>query len=144
MTAATSTRKDRRRGSALVEFSTVALLLIMLIFTMFEMNRMLLVMTALADCARAGVRYAIVHGSDHAATAADIKGVIRAFASTGFLDTSRITIADPTYTACSTCLTNKDPGSTVDIKVIYAYDPLTSYFPLSINLGSSSEGIITF
>ena len=143
MRAAMSSR-DPRRGSALIEFSIVALLLFMLIFTIFEIDRLLLVMTALADSTRAGTRYAIVHGSDNAATATQIKDVIRDFASTGLLDTSRLTIPDPTYTACGTCTTNKDPGSKVFIRVTYVYDPFTTYFPLSINLGSSSQGIITY
>jgi Flp pilus assembly protein TadG len=131
-------RRKGNRGSTLVEFSLIALLLIMIIFTMFEMDRMVLVMTALADSTRAGMRYAIVHGSDNTVTAAQIKTVITNYASTGIINTARLNVPTLTYTP------NNSPGSKVDITVTYVYDPFTSYFPLSVTLSSTSQGIITY
>jgi hypothetical protein len=37
-------------------------------------------------------------------------------------------------------------GSTVTVKVVYTYDPLVSFFNnlLNVNLGSTSQGVITY
>src|SRR5207248_5044984 len=56
-------RPRRERGQAAIEFTAVLLLLVMAIFGVIETGRMMLAYIALADGARAGVRYAIVHGS---------------------------------------------------------------------------------
>lgn len=131
-------RQRGSRGSTLIEFSFIAVLLMMFLFTMFEMDRMVLVMTALADSTRAGVRYAIVHGADNPKTTDDIKTVIRNFAGSGILNTANLNFPTLTYTP------NNSPGSKVDITVTYVYDPFTRYFPLSITLSSTSEGIVTY
>jgi Flp pilus assembly protein TadG len=55
-------RRSGQRGQSLVEFSLVALLTVMMMLFVAEMGRMLLVYTAVANAARAGSRYAIVHG----------------------------------------------------------------------------------
>jgi hypothetical protein len=36
------------------------------------------------------------------------------------------------------------PGQLVSVTVIYPYDPLTSYFPFRVRLGSMSQGVIAF
>jgi Flp pilus assembly protein TadG len=138
-----------RRGGALIELVFITILLFMVIFTMVEMNRMLLVTAALADSARAGVRYAIVHGADNAVTATQIATVIQNFASTGILNPAQLNVANaswtPTYTACSGCRSNTQPGSTVQITVSYPYDPFITYFPgLQVTLSSTSDGVITY
>jgi hypothetical protein len=35
-------------------------------------------------------------------------------------------------------------GSPVSVTAVYPYDPFTTFFPLSVRLGSTSQGIITF
>jgi len=45
-----------RRGSALVEFAVSALLLVMVLFSVFEMTRFLLVYTTIDNAVRAGAR----------------------------------------------------------------------------------------
>ena len=56
-------RERRRCGQALVEFAVSAFLLVMVLLSVIEMTRFLLVYTALDNAARAGTRYAIVHGA---------------------------------------------------------------------------------
>jgi len=130
-------RRRARRGSSLMEFSFVALLLFMILLTMFELDRMVLVSTAIADSARAGVRYAIVHGSNNSTTVGKIQNVVKGFASSGVLDPTRLTIT-------STYVNTMAPGTKVDVTVKYVYDPFTRYFPLGFTLGSTSEGVITY
>ncbi len=61
------TRRSRRAGTSLVEFSVVALLSVLMLLFIVEMGRMLLVYTTVANAARAGLRYAVVHGSTRTA-----------------------------------------------------------------------------
>lgn len=139
-----------RRGGVLIEFSFIALLLWMVLFTMFEFDRMSLVTAALADSTRAGLRYAIVHGSDDPVATSAIQTVVQNFAGTGILNVANLTIT-VTYSACATdpgdgCSLSPytSPGANVKIKTTYAYDPFTTYFPLSVTLGSTSQGVIVF
>jgi Flp pilus assembly protein TadG len=142
------------RGSTLVEFGQVAFLLITTMLAMVEFGRMLVVYTTVANSARAGARYAIVHGSDRGGSGvtgpsgptactdtppAQVVSVIKNFASAGMLDTSKLTIK-----VCYSPLSNL-PGTTVIVKVGYPYDPLTGWFNmLSVNLSSQTAGVITF
>jgi len=64
--------------------------------------------------------------------------VIRNFASAGLLTTGSLVIA-VSYPGASNA-----PGQLVSVSVIYPYDPLTSYFPFRVRLGSMSQGVIAF
>ena len=131
-------KRRLNRGNSTVEFALVAFFLVMLLLGVVEFGRMVLVYTTVANAARAGTRYAIVHGSDNAATAAEVKTVVQNFLSTAPIDPTRATIPDPTY-SCS------DPGCSVEITVTYPYDPLISYFPISgFTFTSTSKGVITY
>ena len=145
-----------RRGSAIVEFALVGFTLLLVVFGVFEMCRMGLVYTDLADASRVAVRYAITHGvdrtgacnsgagcgtSDSAATASSIcgaSGVLTTFA-TGPLTGSNL--------VCSYSGTGGlggAVGTTVQITVSYAYDPWFTILPLRVTLSSTSEGVITY
>jgi Flp pilus assembly protein TadG len=52
-----------RAGQTLVEFAVVALLTVIMLLFVVEIGRILLVYMTVANAARAGVRYATVHGS---------------------------------------------------------------------------------
>jgi Flp pilus assembly protein TadG len=143
-------RKQRRSGQSLVEFSLTALMTSITMLFVLEIGRMLLVYTAVADAAREGVRYAIVHGSSRATGSAqnDASGpssnpaqvvtVIDNFAGTGPLTISRLVIS-VTYPGSSNA-----PGQTVNVSVVYPYDPLVTYFPATLRLGSASQGVILY
>lgn len=138
------------RGQGLIEFAVVAFLLIMLMLGVVEMCRMVLVYTTVANGARIGVRYAIVHGSNSAVTTGQIQTVVNDYLHAGTIKTTSAACPPaPSDAACvkviypdaSTC---KDPGCHVTVTVSYPYRPLISYFPLSVTLGSTSQGVITF
>jgi Flp pilus assembly protein TadG len=115
-----------------------------------EIGRMLLVYAVIADAAREGVRYAIVHGSSRATGSAQndasgpssnptqVVSVVDNFAGTGPLTTSRL-IVSVTYPGSSNA-----PGQTVNVSVIYPYDPFVTYFPATFRLGSVSQGVILY
>lgn len=141
-------KRNPEQGSALIEFVLVAFVLFLLIFGIVEMERMLLVYTTLANAARGGVRYAIVHGSDRSGSGVNgpstssshtnIDNTVKALAGTGALNTANLQIT-VTYTPSS----SNAPGTLVSVRVVYPYDPFT-VLPLSVNLSSVSEGVVTF
>ena len=53
----------RQRGAVMVEVTLVIQLLLMVTFGIVEVGRLMLAYTTLSNAARAGARYAIVHGS---------------------------------------------------------------------------------
>jgi Flp pilus assembly protein TadG len=128
----------------------VAVLTAIMLLFIVEIGRMLLVYTTVANAARAGVRYATVHGSTRSAGAtvddasgpgdnpAQVVTVVKNFASGGLLSTSLL-VVHVTYPGGSNA-----PGQYVTISVVYPYDPLITYFSKTLRLGSTTEGIIVF
>ena len=128
----------------------MAVLTVIMLLFVVEMGRMLLVYTTVANAARAGVRYAIVHGSTRSTgttvdsasgpgnNPAQVLTVVKNFASGGLLTTSRL-VVNVTYPGGSNA-----PGQYVKITVVYPYDPLTTYFSKTLRLGSATQGIIVF
>ena len=139
-----------RRGQTLVEFSVVAVLTVIMLLFVVEIGRMLLVYTTVANAARAGVRYATVHGSTRTAGSTvdsaagpgadptQVVTVVKNFASGGLLTTSLL-VVHATYPGASNA-----PGQLVTVTVVYPYNPLTTYFSKTLRLGSSSQGVIVF
>jgi Flp pilus assembly protein TadG len=137
-------------GQTLVEFSVVAFLTIIMLLFVVETGRMLLVYTTVANAARVGLRYAVVHGGSRSAgTAVDsasgpasnpaqVVTVVKNFAGAGALSIGRLVI-NVTYPGASNA-----PGQLVNITVVYPYDPLTTYFSKTLRLGSSTQGIIVY
>ena len=139
-----------RAGQALVEFSVVTVLTVIMLLFVVETGRMLLVYTTVANAARAGVRYAIVHGSTRSVgtTVDDASGpgntptqvvtVVKNFASGGLLSTNRLVVT-VTYPGGSNA-----PGQYVTVSAVYPYNPLITYFSKTLRLGSATQGIIVF
>ena len=141
-------RIARSRGTSLIEFSLCAFLLIMVLLSVVEMGRMILLYTTVTNSARAAARYAIVHGSNRTgsgstgpsgpgANPAEVVQVAKNFAS--ILNTSALTVT-VTYPGGNNLV-----GSLVNVTVSYPYDPLLGYFPLSgVTLRNTSQGVIAF
>lgn len=132
------------RGHYLVEFTFSILPLLILIFGVIEVSRMVLVYNTIAHAARAGVRYAIVHGSDSAASKSQIQTVVTNFLSAAPMNAGSVTPTVTYQQKGTPAVDCTDPGCTVTVSVVYSYDPLTMLIPLSVNLSSTSEGVIVF
>jgi Flp pilus assembly protein TadG len=133
------------RGQALVEFALCTVLLLAVIFSVVEFGRMMLCYTTIANGARIGARYAIVHGSDNPPTTS-IVAVVKDFMQAGTVSASTATVT-VTYPGKvnGTSVNCTAPGCRVSVTVSYPYDPLMTYFSLgSITLASSSQGVITW
>lgn len=126
------------RGQTLVEFAFVAFLLIMVTLSVIEFSRMVLVYTTVANAARAGSRYAIVHGTDSAVTSSQVQTYVTNFLAAAPMQSS-IPPVSVSVTGAGGAV-----GTTVTVVVTYPYDPFTTYFPFSVNLSSTSQGVITF
>lgn len=57
----TTKNRNRQRGATLVEFSIAATVFLMAMFAVLEFGRVLWTHNALADAARKGARYAVLH-----------------------------------------------------------------------------------
>jgi hypothetical protein len=121
----------------------------MLVLSVVEIGRVVLVYSTVANAARAGVRYAIIHGGSRTGVGVDgpsgpgnnpaqVETVVRNFAGAGLLSQSRliITIAYPAG--------SNAPGQRVNVTVVYPYDPFTTWLPLGVRLGSTTQGVIAF
>lgn len=135
----------------MVEFGLIAVMFIIVLLSVVEMGRMVLVYTTMANAARAGARYAVVHGGERTGSGptgpsgpscpcSEVDTVVKNYASAGLLDASKVTVTVSYPNGTNT------PGSLVDVTVSYTYDPLVSYFNsiLNKNLGSTSEGVVAF
>jgi Flp pilus assembly protein TadG len=143
-------RSSGTRGQTLVEFALSVLMLVMLLIGVVEISRMVLMYTTVANAAKAGARYAIVNGSDASSPSgpsADdptVITVVKNFASAGGLNTANLTVHVNYYSVGGVTPACNTVGCWVQVTASYPYNPLTSYFPISTHLGSTSEGAITF
>ncbi len=145
------TRFDSRRGQTLVEYSIVLLVVLMFVFGLIEICRLMLTYNTLAEAARAGVRYAEVHGDDRygggsegpsggpGCTAPNVVNVVANAASTAGLSASALNVL--------VCYSPSNAVSnTVTVTANYAYTPIVSFIGLAptINLSSTTQGTISF
>lgn len=143
-----SGRSDR--GSTSVEFSLVAVMFVILLVSIVEIARMMLVFNTVANSARAGARYAIVHGVNRTGSGVNgasgpgsttqVETVVKNFSKAGLLTTSNLTVT-VTYPNGD----NK-AGSPVRVTVTYPYDAFIPYFSTLFGktIASTTEGVITF
>lgn len=140
------------RGQNLIEFGLSALMLILLIFGVFEVSRVLFVYTTVADAAKAGVRYAIVRGEDAPATVSQIQTEVQDYLSAAPMNTAippvsiNVCYGGATITKGVCSGGSNAKGSTVTVSVVYPYDPWVGYYSKFsiINISSTSEGVITW
>lgn len=142
------TSSGRERGSSLIEFALMALLFCFLLMAFIELGRMLLVYNSVTNAAKAGARYAIVHGCITSSkcppdwsgpgNTGTVEAEVTRFASSAPLDTTRLTVTVTYPSGVNTI------GYPVNVRVVYAYDPLVTFFPLGVNLGGLSQGVIGF
>ena len=127
-----------KNGSALSEFALVAVIFFILFFGIIDMSRLMLKYHYVANAAREGTRYAIVHGSTSLsqASAADVKAYLKS-----------MSLVDPENDNVVTTWPDGDnnPGSRVIVRVDYPFTFfLPNWFGPSITLSSQSEMVISY
>lgn len=158
--------RGRSRGQAQVEFALVIVFLMILVLSMFELITLIHTYNVLADAAKEGVRYAIVHGSHNSyqvgpcpgglncnkldglpapsGTAAqdptNAYGVVKTFAQYSLHDTSGMTVT-ATYPGGDATPANKTPNR---VQIVVSY-PYKAFFGLgwpTVTVNAAAEGRI--
>lgn len=147
-------RRPGERGASMVEFILVIQLLLVVIFGIVECGRLMLTYSTLAKAARAGTRYAMVHGSYRKGGGAygpsgpgNISNVVtevkRLTTAAGLAETEVTVVdsdAEPMYPDGSNGV-----GKLVRVKVTYPFRVIVPLIPIPpVTLGSTSEGAICY
>jgi Flp pilus assembly protein TadG len=136
-------------GSLVVETALSLLLVIPMVFWMFEMCMLTYTYSVLGDAARQGVRYAIVHGTDSGncsgpssgcadSSAANVKSVVTAAAAFSFHDLSKMTV-QVTYPDLAS-----NPPSRVNVTINYTYVPYIKLPGIANSAQLSAQGRIIY
>lgn len=153
------TRRDS--GQAQVEFVLSILFVALLIFSVFELTMLVYTYDVLADSAKEGVRYGVVHGS-LSANATSSSGTntcstgslppvyqqVCNFASASFHNVSgmSVTVSYPDGTSGSTTNPPNAPPNRLQVQVSYPYKPLLglNWEATTVSISAASEGRIDF
>jgi Flp pilus assembly protein TadG len=135
-----------RRGGTLIEFSLVTLLVVTVMIAVLEVGRLMLSYVTVAEAVRAGVRYAIVNGSDVSGTLlakqTAVQTVVQNVGSAAGVALSAPTVL---YTACSpNCSSSTDVGSTVAVTATYMFTPVGLVSGLGVTISSTTKGTICY
>jgi len=136
LSSRTSARRRGQRGSTILESALCFTVFLMIVFGVIDFGRVLFAYNFTAFAAREGSRYAMTHGSTSKspATSDTVKTTVTNQAVG--LTTSAITVT-------TTWTPDKNPGSSVKVKVQYAFNSIVPYFPLSsMNVASTSQMVV--
>jgi len=155
LTRRSSRRKwlaKRSRGQALIEFVLSIFFIMMFIFGMLELVLLVYTYNVLADSAKEGVRYAVVHGTDSSncsgpggggvscsdSTGANVQATTARYAQYSFHTTSSMTIS-VSYPDSSSV-----PPSRVRVQIVYPYQPFFGMGWPSVSVKAAATGRIMF
>jgi TadE-like protein len=140
------------RGQAQVEFVLSILFVIMLIFGVLELVLLVYTYDVLADSAKEGVRYAVVHGTDSAncsgpggggvsctdSSGGNVQTTVTQYAQYSFHNTSSMTVT-VTYPDASSV-----PPSRVQVQINYPYQPFFGMGWPTVTVKAAAAGRIMF
>jgi Flp pilus assembly protein TadG len=143
--------RNGEAGQAVVEFALIIIFLMLFLLSFLEVVAMLYTYSALADSAKEGVRFAVVHGSlsstcngpgDTGVTcdtgAAGVIGAVNTYAAYSLHSTGAMTVT-PSYPDSSS-----KPSSRVRVVVSYPYQPFFGLGWPTVTVNAAAEGRITF
>jgi Flp pilus assembly protein TadG len=144
----------KRRGQAAVEFALTIVFVMLLIVAAIELTVMIYTYSVLADAAKEGVRYAIVHGTGVGAStcsgpggggvtctdsgAANVTTTVSKFTALSFHDSTAMTVT-PSYPDASSVAPNR-----VRVTVAYQYQPIFGLGWPTMTVNAAAEGRIVF
>jgi Flp pilus assembly protein TadG len=142
------------KGQAQVEFALTVVFVMILILGSLEMFVLIYTYSVLADAAKEGVRYAVVHGTGVGtancsgpggggvtctdATANNVITKVTNYTSYSFHDSSAMTVT-PTYQDGSSV-----PPNRVRVTVSYIYQPIFGLGWPTVTVNAAAEGRIVF
>ncbi len=124
------------RGQTYAEFMMVVLPTVGILFAIISLAMTVYTYSFVANAAREGVRYAIVHGSRSSspASSSDIQTYVRNEAQG---------ITPSSISVSTTWNPNNSPGSTVNVQVSYSYHPFYPFANVTLPLSSSAQMVIS-
>lgn len=142
------------KGQAQVEFALTVVFVMILIIASLEMIVLIYTYSVLADAAKEGVRYAIVHGTGVGAStcsgpggsgvscadssAANVTAVVTKYTSLSFHNSAAMTVT-PTYPDGSSVAPNR-----IRVTVAYPYQPIFGLGWPTVTVNAAAEGRIVF
>jgi Flp pilus assembly protein TadG len=157
-----NSRLRSNRGQATIEFGLVIIFLVVLVLSILEMVLFMHTYNVLADSAKEGVRYAIVHGANNSQASgptcpcADIDGppapsgttpgygsgygVVKTYAQYSLHSASGMTVT-VTYPGGAITPANKTPNL-VHVVVAYPYQPIFGLSWPTVTVNAGAEGRI--
>src|SRR5687768_1371386 len=144
-------RLREEKGSALVEFAFVSLLLLLQLVGIMEVGRAVWMYGTLAHATREGARFAIVRGSESKA----YRGASWEAVANGVRDhvQDRATGLGATVTVTTTwdpgsdpaCTPDNKPGCVVRVASTVQYAPVSGMIPIgNITMSATSQMVISF
>jgi len=151
------TSRNLERGQALAEFALTIVFVMLLLVAFLELIMMMYTYNVLADSAKEGVRYAIVHGGDTGVAAGPTSGgtntppcttsdtnvgtvqtQVKNFAALSLHDTSAMTV--------NVCYFDGDnqPPHRVNVVVRYGYQPFFGLGWPTITVNAAAAGRIMY
>jgi Flp pilus assembly protein TadG len=151
-------KRRLQRGQSSVEFALTIIFIVVLLVSMLELTMFVYTYSVLADAAKEGVRYAIVHGSSGTDSSGPASGTasITPWPTCNTQATGSLLSTVQTYAAASLHSTvtmhiyacypdgNNKPGSAVQVSVNYPYQPLFGLSWPKVNVHANSAGRIMF
>lgn len=143
---------ERSRGQAQVEFILSFLFVFLLMFGMLELILFVYTYNVLADSAKEGVRYAVVHGTNSSScsgpgttgvscpdsSGGNVQATVRKYAQYSFHDTSQMTIT-VSYPDSSSAAPNR-----VQVQINYPYQPFFGLGWPTLPVKAAAAGRIVF
>jgi Flp pilus assembly protein TadG len=149
--------RRRQRGQAIVEFALTVVLLMLLMFGLLELSIFIYTYSVLANAAKEGVRYAIVHGANNGTPSGPSSGSASSppctASSTNVTDVvnrtknfAGFTLLSPSNVNVFVCYLDGDNklNSLVEVSVNYVYRPLFGFNWPSVTVRANSAGRIVF
>jgi hypothetical protein len=142
-------RSQGKRGQAAVEFILSLFFVFIVILGALEMIMLVYTYNVLADSAKEGVRYAIVHGSDNGSPSGPTcpcapidgaagTGIVKTYAQLSLHDTSAMTVT-VTYPDGTNV-----PPSRVRVQVTYPYQAFFGMGWPTVTVNAIAEGRIAY
>jgi len=114
----------RESGQAMVEYALLSVVFFALLLFIVDGGRILWNYVTVAEAARVGARYAVVHGSKSIAPV----GPSNYTALTQEVQRAAVGLTTASLTVTATWTPNNSPGSSVTVDVTYLVQPITSIF----------------
>ncbi len=144
----------KEKGQSAVEFALTIVFVMVLIVGAIEMTVMIYTYSVLADAAKEGVRYAVVHGTGVGTSycsgpggggvackdsgAANVQTVVSKYTALSFHDSTAMTV-NPSYPDASSAAPSR-----VRVTVTYVYQPIFGLGWPTMTVNAAAEGRIVF